>query len=178
MYKLISRVTSVLAISLPVGLSKKVASSSLILVGFTNPLGARLAARFLFLLLFLAETFSSLVNLFSKARYSDLRPEITAPNCCNLEKNSVDWADREVSSTTTGATDTTSSNTTTGAERTSTTSSVAFLAVAFLAAFFSTTGATEAEATDSTFTATDSTVGAGAGVAVAVLTVFCLDDIL
>ena len=173
-----SRVTSVLAISLPEDLPKKEASSSLILVGLTNPLGARFPV-FLFLRLARELVFTSRIHFFSRARYSDLREEITTPNCWSLVKNWDDCSARDDSTSptttssagaaTTGADEEAATGATTGAATTAAASTL----VSFLATVFLTLGAatsTEAAATTGVGVAT----GAAVTVSSATVDLVCL----
>ena len=118
MYLLTSRVTSVRAISVPAGFSKNLASSSEILVGFTNPEGARFPAFLLRLELCFCAALSSRAHFFSRARNSLFNDEIPTLICCSFAANSTDCSARgaSLSEAAAGSSVATTDSVTTGAD--------------------------------------------------------------
>ena len=89
---MISRVTSVLAISEPSVLPRNSDSSLEMRVGFTKPEGARLPTLRRFLALAFWAMRISLTAWRSRARSSERRVAAKATTCCNLEEMEANWA--------------------------------------------------------------------------------------
>ena len=88
MYALISRVTSVRAICTPGCFPKNKASSCVIVVGLTNPLGARLTFLFFRRIDAFAIFFISRFAFFSRTLKSVLSLETKFPKSCNFATKS------------------------------------------------------------------------------------------